>query len=225
LVDRMRLKTWFMAVVFAACASAWAGETGMQGRFSESGLDAWESKSFAGETDYRLVTVDGMPVVRAQSEGAASALVYRGRVDLKQTPFLNWSWRKLQGIDPGDENARSGDDFVARVYVIIDGGLLFWKSRALNYVWSFQHRVGEAWDNPFAGPAARMLALRDASHGEGVWYHERRDVASDFRDFRGEQVRYIDGVAIMTDSDNSASRALAEYGDIWFSAAPGAVKQ
>lgn len=190
------------------------------GPFSSSGLKGWERESFAGETGYRLVVERGRTVLQADSKGSASALYYPLRVDLTKTPILNWSWRKLSTLDPGDESSKSGDDFVARVYVIQKRGLLFWKTRAINYVWSYQHRQGEVWNNPFAGSNARMVAQRDALHGEEDWFTEQRNVAEDFRQLFGESVQFIDGVAIMTDTDNSASRASAQYGDIYFSAPP-----
>jgi hypothetical protein len=187
------------------------------GRFSESGLEGWQQKRFDGATRYRLVD-PALGRVEAVSEASASALYLPRKVDLEKTPWLNWSWQKRVGIDPGDENARSGDDFVARVYVVKRGGLLFWKTLAINYVWSARHRKGEQWDNPFAGRNARMLALRDGDDPSGRWFREKRNVRDDFRELFGKELRYIDGIAIMTDSDNSRGRAEALYGDLYFTA-------
>jgi hypothetical protein len=39
----------------------------------------------------------------------------------------------------------------------------------------------------------------------------------DFKALLGKDIRQIDGVAIMTDSDNSGLSARALYGDIYFS--------
>ena len=46
---------------------------------------------------------------------------------------------------------------------------------------------------------------------------ERRNVRADFRELFGESVRYVDAVAIMTDTDNTGGTAVAYYGDITFS--------
>ena len=48
-----------------------------------------------------------------------------------------------------DEHAKAGDDFAARVYVIRDGGLLKWRTRAINYVWAGSSDEGQHWPNPF----------------------------------------------------------------------------
>ncbi len=216
---RVALRVWTVAG-FLMLSAAWAQGDTMPGRFSETGLDGWQMHEFSGQTLYQLVSQGDRRVLRASSAQSASALVFRRKVDLHKTPYLNWSWRKLEAFDPGDENSKSGDDFVARVYVIRDGGVFFWKTRALNYVWSHHHNRGDVWDNPFAGDRARMLSLRDATDPAGGWVSEQRNVARDVRELLGEEYRYIDGVAIMTDTDNSGLSASAEYGDIWFSAEP-----
>ena len=188
------------------------------GQFSKSDISGWKQKSFVGETRYELVERNSPSALKATSDGSASAFYFPIKVDLTKTPVLNWSWQKLQELDPGDENAKSGDDFVARVYVIKKGGVFFWNTRAINYVWSYQHRKHEVWDNPFAGKNAMMLAQRDVTDAEQVWFEERRNIAEDFKRLHGIDIDHIDGVAIMTDSDNSGKSAQALYGDIYFTA-------
>lgn len=210
-------------LLFTLCVSANAAETPVErvdiGRFSQGLVSNWQQKEFSGQTQYRLQQLDSQTVLEASSQQSASAFYLPIRVDLDKTPILNWSWRKLSTIKPGDEKQKSGDDFVARLYVIKDGGLFFWKTLAINYVWSYQQQKQQVWNNPFAGDNARMLAQRDASDPEHRWFHESRNVAADFKQLHGKEVRYIDGVAIMTDSDNSGLSASAQYGDIYFSAA------
>ena len=40
---------------------------------------------------------------------------------------------------------------------------------------------------------------------------------ADFQQFLGRPVRYIDMIALMSDTDNSGAEVRAEYGDIHFS--------
>lgn len=49
-------------------------------------------------------------------------------------PFLqeNWSWRVEKPHSDLDERSKQGDDYAARVYIVVDGGLMFWKTIALN---------------------------------------------------------------------------------------------
>lgn len=188
------------------------------GEFSQGRLDAWENKGFKGETLYRLQTIDGVMALKAESRAAASGLYKEQHVDLEKTPFLNWSWRIGNRLNGLNEQSKAGDDYAARVYVIISGGLAFWRTRAINYVWTGSTAKDTVWPNAFAGDHAMMLALRGPEAPLNTWLHEKRNVRDDLRRLQGgEDIRYIDAVALMTDADNSGGRVLAYYGDIWFS--------
>lgn len=62
-----------------------------------------------------------------------------------------------------------------------------------------------------------MLALRGPEATLNAWQTEKRNVRTDRHRLFGEDIRYIDAVALMTDTDNRQSQASAFYGDIWFS--------
>ena len=184
--------------------------------FAADGLTGWEEKSFAGKTGYQVVTEGNEKVVKATSQAAASGLFKKKRIDLQQTPYLNWRWRVDKPLHSLDEKTKSGDDYGARIYVVIDGGLFFWNTKAINYVWASAAPTGENWPNAFAGKSAMMFALRSSTDKAATWYQEKRNVAADLKEFFGPEVRYIDGVAIMTDTDNSGQQTTALYGDIFF---------
>ena len=208
-------------MVYLLAESVWAqpGERVDVGLFSKNDVSGWEIRNFAGATDYSLTLVDGKQVIVANSRQSASAYYKKIDVDLDKTPILNWSWRKENTIDPGDELDKNGDDYVARIYVVKTNGMILSTTIALNYVWSYQHHKNDTWGNPFAQENSKMLAQRDASDPEATWFSERRNVVLDFKRLHGKDIRQIDGVAIMTDSDNSGLNATALYGDIYFSTA------
>lgn len=211
---------WSFLLVVLLCIqqSSWAQSRVDVGLFSVGETTGWSVKSFEGDTAYAIQQQDEQMFLAAESEQSASAFYREIQVDLSQTPVLNWSWRKLGTLNPGDESLKQGDDFVARIYVIRKGGLLFWKTRAINYVWSYQHQRGEEWDNPFAGAHAKMVSQRDSSDPADEWLDEKRNIVDDFKRLHGIEIDQIDGVAIMTDSDNSKLSARAGYGDIYFTA-------
>ena len=62
-----------------------------------------------------------------------------------------------------------------------------------------------------------MLAIRGPEAPLNTWLHEKRNVLADLKKLFGEDIRYIDAVALMTDTDNSRRKVLAYYGDLWFS--------
>ena len=187
------------------------------GEFSRNRLDGWQHKSFQGETQYRLQPLDGITVLTADSHTAASGLFKQQVIDLTQTPFLNWSWRISKRLSGLDEQSKTGDDYAARMYVVVTGGLAFWQTRAINYVWAGSSQKDSVWPNAFAGEHAMMLALRGPEAPLNAWQTEKRDIRADFKQLLGQNIQSIDGVAIMTDTDNSGGQASAAYGDIWFS--------
>jgi hypothetical protein len=191
-------------------------DTVVVGDFSSGDLAGWEEKSFEGATEYWLVTLDGRRVLRAVSNASASGLVKRVDIDLNQTPFLHWRWRVENTLKGTHEQTKQGDDYPARLYLIVSGGPLFWQTRAVNYVWSSSQPVGSSWPNAFASNAV-MLAVRSGPAQAGQWVNERHDVRADFRRLLGQGIQRVDAVAIMTDTDNSGQRAVAYYSDIFFS--------
>jgi hypothetical protein len=185
---------------------------------SSGQIAGWEVKKFKGETRYEAVSLDGRRVLRAESAGSASGLVRKIRIDLRQTPYLNWSWRRENALAENDEQSKVGDDYSARVYVIIEKGLMFWRLRSLNYVWARTSLQGQSWPNVFAGRSVVMIAQRSGAAEIGEWHREKRNVRMDIQRYFGEDASRLDAVALMTDTDNAGGRAVAYYGDIYFTA-------
>ena len=176
----------------------------------------WEEKVFKGKTRYETVRHDGRSVVRATSRGSASGLYLRRRIDLDETPILRWTWRVDATLGEDiDERTRAGDDYGARVYVIRSHPVFLWRTRAVNYVWASARAAGETWPNAYTDSSFHV-AVRSGDEHAGQWVDERRDVRADFRALFGESVRYVDAVAIMTDTDDTGGAAVAYYGDITF---------
>lgn len=210
----MKQTLWLLLLPLTLLAGA---DQIVVGHFSAGDLSGWEARTFKGETTYRLVKLDGKNVLRAESKATASGRFRKVKIDLKKYPFLNWSW-KVDNLLPGlDEQSKAGDDYPARVYVVFSGGLAFWRTRAINYVWSSNQAPGTRWDNAFTANA-KMIAVQAGSDQPGKWVTVQRDVAEDYRQLFGKEPGKVDAVAIMTDTDNSGKEALAWYGDIWFSA-------
>ncbi|WP_036253535.1 DUF3047 domain-containing protein [Methylobacter sp. BBA5.1] len=206
-----------MALLFSSMAAAENNHKLMVGHFSAGSLAQWQSKAFEGQTEYRLIDLDATTVLQAVSNGSASGLYKPQRIDLHKTPFMNWRWRIENRLGPIDEQEKSGDDYAARVYVVVSGGLAFWRTRAINYVWASTSSKGKIWPNAFAGDHAIMIALRSSDDPTGVWQTEKRNILADLKQQFGEDIQYIDAVALMTDTDNAHGQATAYYGDIYFS--------
>lgn len=181
-------------------------------------LAEWETLSFEGLTQYSQQKTENMYFLRAESKKSASGMVLKKKIDLTKTPYLNWSWRLEKGLLELPELTKAGDDYAGRVYLIYSGGWFFWQTKALNYIWSSRSVKEAIWPNAYAPNNALMKAVRDNTDKAGVWYVEKRHVLSDIQSWLGDDVTHIDGIAIMTDTDNSQADAILHYGDIFFSA-------
>lgn len=186
------------------------------GRFSENSLDGWQEKEFVNRTSYQLVQQDDQTVLQAVADASASGLFKEVLIDLTTHPYINWQWKLEKGHPPLAERTKKGDDYGARVYIIVKGGVLFWKTKAINYVWSSTEKKGATWPNAFVGKNAILLAVRSPEDKLNTWYKEKRNVYEDLKNIFGKEIKQIHAVAIMTDSDNSKGLVRASYGDISF---------
>jgi len=186
----------------------------------------WEKEIFSGETTYEMSSFNGKKALKASSQRAASGLLLQKRIDLLDTPYLNWSWLITKRLPPLDERSKTGDDYAARVYIVAKSGFLGLDTKALSYVWSSSQEMGNIWNNAYASSNVKMLAVRGKHSKTSQWYSEKRNVYQDLIQYFGdkgseaanqEAYRYIDVVALMTDTDNGQSTAESYYGDIIFS--------
>ena len=185
--------------------------------FTNKDLSDWNEKEFQGKTLYERMQKDGQWVLKASSKDSASGLFLEKTVSLKDYPFVNWRWQTTNRSDIENETVKEGDDYTARIYLIVDGGLFFWNTKALNYVWSNSELKNSQWPNAFAPNNAKMIAVRSKQDAINQWHTEKRNVLKDFKLAFGDDIDQIDGIAIMTDTDNAEGEAVTYFGDIYFS--------
>jgi hypothetical protein len=182
------------------------------GNFSAGDLAGWQPKRFRGETSYSLVVDGERRVLKAHSRAAASGLYKEVDLDPAKYPVLRWSWKIGGTIPNGDERTKAGDDYAARVYIVFPR-TLFWKTKAINYIWANRLPQGESLPNAFTSNAV-MVAVESGNGKAGTWVAEERNVYEDYRALFGEDPPAIGAVALMTDTDNTGGEAEAYYGDI-----------
>ncbi|MDZ4662238.1 MAG: DUF3047 domain-containing protein [Pseudomonadota bacterium] len=191
------------------------GEKVNVSQFSEQGIEGWKTKIFESETVYKVTDYQGAKYVQAISNKSASGLTRELKVNLETTPFLNWSWIITEILNGNDERKKSGDDFAARIYVIAKTGFGIWNTAAINYVWSNKSLVGEFWPNPFTSKAV-MYSVEQGVAGLGKIKSYKQNIREDFKRTFKKDIKKIEAIAIMTDSDNSQKQAKALYGEIFF---------
>jgi len=139
-----------------------------------------------------------------------------------------------------DPRRKSGDDYAARVYVAFrydpaTAGvwerarfaalrLLYGRyppGLALNYVWESRLPVGTVLDNAYSA-RAKIVVAQSGGALAGTWVTETHDIYADYRRIvggGGEPPR-IEGIALMTDTDDTGERALAYYDAITLGPGP-----
>ena len=192
---------------------------------------------FKKDTTYQLVSdVDGVTVIRARADAAASGLAKDLNVMPAATPYLRWRWRVPALIATADNRQRDLEDSPARVIVSFDGDdtKLDFEERALSskvraltgkalpyatliYVWENQRPVGEIIDSNLSS-RVKMIVVESGPAQAGRWIHYERNIAKDFERAFDEKPGRINSVGIMTDTDNTGESAMAYYGDIRFAA-------
>ena len=202
--------------------------------------DGWQPLTFkkiSRHTTYEVVNDAGTMVVKAFSDASASGLVKSVVIDPNEYPIVRWRWRIERVLERSDVSRKQGDDFPARLYITFEydparvgivrkltyktGRALFGDIpiAALNYVWETRTPVGTIVPNAYTD-FARMVIVENGSQHVGDWVDEVRNVRDDYARAFGEAPPKINGVAIMTDTDDTQDTATAYYGDIVFEQSP-----
>ncbi|MFT4726307.1 MAG: hypothetical protein ACI9UN_000802 [Granulosicoccus sp.] len=183
--------------------------------FKDLTLQNWKERSFSGNSHYEIVDIDGTRALKGSTDGAASILYKKKTINLTKTPTISWTWKIDSVYEDIDEKTRQGDDFPARLYVVVQTGLLPWETLAINYVWSSNQGIGESWPNPFT-KNAKMVVVQTGNLKAGQWVTQNRNIAADFKELFGRDVETIDGYAVMVDGDNAGKKGTAWFADINF---------
>ena len=209
-----RISIIFLATLMPAFALA----SGLSiGSFSSGELAGWQEETFRGKrkTHYSLVMENGRTVLKAESHNAASGILKKVDLEPVKYPVIRWSWKVAHTLNREDVTKKSGDDFAARVYVVFPS-IFFWKTRAINYVWSKKLSRNSAVPSPYTGNAV-ILAVESGEEKAGVWVSEERNIREDFKRLFGEEPPRIGAVAVMTYTDDTGGDVTAWYGDITLS--------
>jgi hypothetical protein len=186
-------------------------------------------------TRYSVAEVDGSPVLKAQSERAASGLINALKADARALPLLRWRWKVENTLRKGDVTRKAGDDYPARIYVAFaydptraslaqrikyEAARLIYGAypphAGLNYIWDTRAPVDTMVPNPFTD-RVRMIVVESGDASVGMWRAYERDIYKDYKRAFGEEPPMISGIAVMTDTDNTGEAATAYYGDITLS--------
>jgi hypothetical protein len=211
------------------------------GKFSSAPVgqalpDGWRPLTFkkvSKQTAYELIKDGEAVVVKAVSDAAASGLTKAINIDPKEYPIVRWRWKVENVLKHSDVTRKDGDDYPARLYITFAydpdkvslGKKLRFKAGqaifgdipigALNYIWDTNTPIGTIVENSYTN-FAQMVVVESGTQKVGRWVSEERNIYEDYKQAFGEEPPLMNGVAIMTDTDNTKEQATAYYGDIQF---------
>ena len=109
-----------------------------------------------------LVELDGQRVLQIKADAAAGGLVHPLSLPGEQAWQLSWQWRTEQKLDKARFATREGDDYAARVYVLLDYPL-----DSLSFVTRQKLRLARTFFDPDL-PAATLSYVWDNREAPGT---------------------------------------------------------
>jgi hypothetical protein len=227
----VRFTLCILGAVLAACSTTgnYLDETSQTGN-----LHRWTVFNLPGKhkTEFTLLRESERDVIRAVSKSSASMLKQKRRVEPQDLSNLHFSWKTNALIDVADMADRDTEDAVVRVILSFEGDRSKFSSKnrmlselshvltgeempyaTLMYVWSNKHPTNDVIINPRTD-RIRKIVVESGSSNLGKWLDYERDIRADFIKAFGEEPGALTGIALMTDTDNTQSKATAWYGPI-----------
>ena len=167
------------------------------------------------KTNYSVGSNENGNFLKAIADNGGPGLGKEIKIDLNKTPFINITWKIEKDLKGVKETTKKGHDFAARIFVIKKTGATPLSNRAINYVFSSNSKVGFNSPSPFTKKSIDNV-MASTKKNLNEWITVKSNVKDDFKKFHDLDVNQLDGLAIMTDTDNSKMKAIAYYQNIYF---------
>ncbi len=188
-------------------------------KFTKEELSTLKVKKVRGadsKTKYTIGNNENGNFLRAVSSNSASGLGKEIKINLNKTPFLNITWKVEKDLSGINEESKKGHDYAARVFVVKKTGATPLSNRAMNYVFSSNNNVNTHHSSPFTKKSIDYV-LSTTKENLNKWVTVKVNVKDHFMKFHNLDLDEINGVAIMSDTDNSKLTSIAYYQNIYFS--------
>ena len=187
--------------------------------FTEKELSTLKVRKIRGadaKTKYSVGNNENGKFLRAEADNSASGLGKEIQINLNETPFLNITWKVEKDLPGIDESTKKGHDYAARVFVVKKTGATPLSNRAMNYVFSSNNEIDAFHPSPFTKKSIDYI-LSTTKVNFNEWVTVKVNVKKHFKKFHNLDLDEINGLAIMSDTDNSKLKAISYYQNIYFS--------
>ena len=215
----MKIITKLIILFFILSGLSYANEVRVF-EFSMIELSKLEVRKIRGadnKTNYSINSNENGNYLKAVADNAASGLGKKLKINLNKTPIINITWKVEKDLPGIMENTKKNHDYAARVFVIKKTGATPLSNRAINYVFSSNNEVGFNSPSPYTKKSIDYV-LSTTKENLNEWVTVKTNVKDDFKKFHNLDVNELDGLAIMSDTDNSKLKVITYYQNIYFSA-------
>jgi len=174
--------------------------------------EGWEARGGDGSKIY-TIKANRESYLEAKAINSAVSIAKKFEYDLKEYPSLSWQWRVFELPQGGDERYKKTGDSAAGIYVIFPG---LFRPDNIKYVWSSSLPIGTTTESPY-NSKTKIVVLRNQSSPLGTWVSEKVNVYEDYKRLFGCEPKHVQAVGLMSDSDNTETRAEAHYKGIGIS--------
>ena len=214
----MNILTKILIFIFVTIGTGFANEIKVFNFTTDelSNLEVRKVRGAENKTIYTIGSNENGNFLKAVADNAASGLGKEVKIDLNKTPFINITWKIEKDLPGIKENTKKGHDFAARVFAVKKTGATPLSNRAINYVFSSNSEIGFSSPSPYTKKSIDNV-LASTKNNLEEWVTVKANVKEDFKRFHNLDVDELDGLAIMSDTDNSKMKAIAYYQNIYFS--------
>ena len=209
----------YILIIFLSFLNITLAESVNVFEFTENELSTLKIRKVRGasaKTQYTLGNNENGKFIRAEANNSASGLGKKIKINLNDTPFLNITWKIEKDLSGIDEGSKKGHDYAARVFVVKKTGATPLSNRAMNYVFSSNHDVNTYHPSPFTKKSIDYV-LSTTKENLNEWVTVKVNVKEHFKKFHNFDLDEINGVVLMSDTDNSKLKAISYYQNIYFS--------
>jgi hypothetical protein len=178
----------------------------------------WKGQNWGSPVYEFTVVADGEQRVLhmvSKNEGSTISKEVRPKVNLKDTPVLEWTWKVVTLPKGANSCKKETDDQAAQVFVTWPRFPELIRSRIIGYVWDSTAPVGTVCKSEKTGTVTYMV-IRSGSADLGKWMTERRNIRDDFKQIYGEDPDNPAAVSVAIDSNDTRSLSESYMGKILF---------
>ena len=165
----------------------------------------WKPRKDSAKDVYKVTEGGGQRYLHADAQGLGVQAAKQFDWNLKDYPVLAWAWRPEEFPKGADERTGKNDSALA-VYAVFPNNA--WSVKSVKYIWS--ETVPKGTQISQTRGNTQGLVVRSGPSSE--WVEERVNVLEDYqRTFKTNEIPKPEGIAVLTDSDDTASRARGDY--------------